>query len=399
MRSGRRPTAAGYGPATACAALLLLLVAFPLLRLGQVLWDESADVGGILSAPGLGTAVGHTVGLAAAVTLAAVPLGVGLALLLRRPDLPARSFWRAAVLLPVVLTDYVLGYSWTQAYARAGFTDTLVGLHWTSLLGPVGVWVVLVVNAAPLAYLVVAVGLAVRAEPDLARAAGASAATALRTATLPLARPAVLAAAVLVFVLTLGTFAIPQVLGTPAGFDTVTTRLYADLSLGGAPEAFLEAVALALLLVLVAAVCVVPADSLLGPRLRAVRTEESQTARPLPGRSAVRRAGVAALGGYLFLTLVVPLAALVLASVTRALGVPPTPGNWSLDAFRQVLTPRTWEALGRSLGLALVAATLLVALGGLVAVVARRRGGRGTGSLLTLTLVQPGSALAVGLLF
>src|SRR3569833_82557 len=353
MRSGRRPTAAGYGPATACAALLLLLVAFPLLRLGQVLWDESADVGGILSAPGLGTAVGHTVGLAAAVTLAAVPLGVGLALLLRRPDLPARSFWRAAVLLPVVLPDFVLGYSWTQAYARAGFTDTLVGLHWTSLLGPVGVWVVLVVSAAALP----------------------------------------------VFVLTLGTFAIPQVLGTPAGFDTVTTRLYADLSLGGAPEAFLEAGALALLLVLVAAVCVVPADSLLGPRLRAVRTAESQTARPLPGRSAVRRAGVAALGGYLFLTLVVPLAALVLASVTRALGVPPTPGNWSLDAFRQVLTPRTWEALGRSLGLALVAATLLVALGGLVAVVARRRGGRGTGSLLTLTLVQPGSALAVGLLF
>jgi iron(III) transport system permease protein len=150
--------------------------------------------------------------------------------------------------------------------------------------------------------------------------------------------------------------------------------------------------------VLVAAVCVVPADTLLGPRLRAARTAESQTARPLPGRPAVRRVGTAALGGYLFLTLAVPLAALLLASVTRALGVPPTPGNWSLDAFRQVLTPRTGEALGRSLGLSLVAATLLVALGGLVAVVERRRRSRGTGSLITLTLVLPGSALAVGLL-
>src|SRR4051812_39624440 len=181
MRAGRRPTAA----ATACAALLLLLVAFPLLRLGQVLWDGSADVGGILSAPGLGTAVGHTVGLAAAVTLAAVPLGVGLALLLRRPDLPARSFWRAAVLLPVVLPDFVLGYSWTQAYARAGFTDTLVGLHWTGLLGPVGVWLVLVVNAAPLAYLVVAVGLAAPAGPGLQRAPPVSGAGG-PTAPLPL---------------------------------------------------------------------------------------------------------------------------------------------------------------------------------------------------------------------
>src|SRR3954453_2804485 len=401
MRPRRRPTAAAAGAAAACAALLLLLVAFPLLRLAQVLWTDDADVDGMLTAPGLGTAVRNTVVLAAAVTLAAVPLGVALALLLRRPDLPARSFWRAAVLLPVVLPDFVLGYSWTQAYARGGFTDTLVGLHWTGLLGPVGVWVVLVVNAAPLAYLVVAVGLAARAQPDLARAArasGASGATALPTVTLPLARPAVLAAAVLVFVLTLGTFAIPQVLGAPAGFDTVTTRLYPDLSLGGAPETFLEAVALALLLVVVAAVCVVPADTLLDPRLRAARTPESQTARPLPGRPAVRRGGTAALGGYLFLTLAVPLAALLLASVTRALGVPPTPGNWSLDAFRQVLTPRTGEALGRSLGLSLVAATLHVALGGLVAVVERRRRGRGAGSLITLTLVLPGSALAVGLL-
>src|SRR3954454_7381990 len=401
MRHGRRPTAAGSGAAAVCAALLLLLVAFPLLRLGQVLWDENVDVGGILSAPGVGIAVVHTVVLAAAVTLAAVPLGVALALLLRRPDLPARSFWRAAVLLPVVLPDFVLGYSWTQAYARAVFTDTLVGLHWTGLLGPVGVWLVLVVNAAPLAYLVVAVGLAARAEPDLeraARAAGASGATALRTVTLPLARPAVLAAAVLVFVLTLGTFAIPQVLGAPAGFDTVTTRLYADLSLGGAPETFLEAVALALLLVLVAAVCVVPADTLLGPRLRAVRTAEPQAARPLPGRPSVRRAGTAALGGYLFLALVVPLAALVLASVTRALGVPPTPGNWGLDALPQLLTPRPGEPLGRSLGRSLVAATLLVAVGGLVAGVERRRRGRGTGRVLPLPLVLPGSALAVGLL-
>src|SRR3954452_11470427 len=205
MRPGRRPTAAATGAAATCAALLLLLVAFPLLRLAQVLVTEDADVGGILSAPGLGTAVRNTVVLATAVTLAAVPLGVALALLLRRPDLPARSFWRGAVLLPVVLPDFVLGYSWTQAYARAGFTDTLVGLHWTGLLGPVGVWVVLVVNPAPLAYLVVAVGLAARGEPDLeraARASGASGATALRTITLRLALPAVIAAGALVFVLT-----------------------------------------------------------------------------------------------------------------------------------------------------------------------------------------------------
>ena len=93
-----------------------------------------------------------------------------------------------------------------------------------------------------------------------------------------------------------------------------------------------------------------------------------------------------------------PLIALLLASVTRALGVPPTPANWSLDHFREVLTPRTFEALGRSVGLAVAAASLLVLLGGLVAVSERRRSGRATASLITLTLVLPGSTLAVALL-
>jgi iron(III) transport system permease protein len=389
------------GATAAVAALIGLLVAFPLLRLAVVVGTESGDVAAVLASPGLGAVVRNTVVLALAVTGVAVPLGVALALVLRRPDLPGRAFWRGAVLLPVLVPDFVLGYSWTQAYARAGFTDTLLGLHWPGLLGPLGVWLVLVVNAAPLAYLVVAVGLAARAEPDLERAArvsGAGGVTALRTITLRLALPAILASAVLVFVLTLGTFAIPQVLGAPAGFRTVTTQIYADLSIGGDPASFLEAVTLALLLVLVAVVCVAPADTLLGPRLRSTRPASTQGAQSSPARRAVRWTHVLALGAYLFLTVALPLAALVLSSITRALGVPPTPGNWSTAHYRQVLTPRTAEALGRSLALALVAATILMLLGGLVALAERRRGGRTTGTLITLTLVLPGTTLAVGLL-
>src|SRR3954468_12197982 len=400
MSRGGGWTAAGSSVPVVVAVLVALLVGYPLLRLGEVLWTEGGAFAGVVGSPGFGDAVRNTVVLALAVTGAAVPIGVAMALVLRRPDLPGRSFWQAAVLLPLLVPDFVLGYSWTQAYARAGFTDTLLGLHWSGLLGPTGVWVVLVVNAAPLVYLVVAVGLAARAEPDLERAArvsGAGGPTALLTITLRLALPAVVAAGVLVFVLTLGTFAIPQVLGAPAGFSTVTTRIYADLSIGGDPASFVEAVTLALLLVLVAVACVAPTDAFVAPRLRSTRVADPQGAPASPGRRGARRAEAFALGGYLFLTMALPLTALVLSSVTRALGVPPTPGNWSLDHFREVLTPRTVEALGRSVVLALLAATILLLLGGLVAVVARRRGGRATATLLTLTLVLPGSTLAVAL--
>jgi iron(III) transport system permease protein len=389
------------GGTTAVVLALGLLVAWPLLRLAQVVWQGRADLAAVVKGEGAGTAVLHTLLLAVGVTVVAVPLGVALALVLRRPDLPGRAFWRAAVLLPVVVPDFVLGYSWIQAYARGGLTDTALGLRWDGLLGPLGVWAVVVVDAAPLVYLVVAVGVAARAEPDLeraARASGASGPVTLATITLPLLLPAIAAAAVLVFVLTLGTFAIPQVLGAPAGFGTVTTRIYAALSIGGAPASFVEAVTLALLLVLVAGACVAPADALLAPRLRAVRTGTVQGAPAVTGRRAVRRAQAAGLAVYLLLTLALPLAALVLSSVTRAVGVPPVPANWSLANFREVLTPRTAEALGRSVGLAVVAAGLLVVLGVLVAVRERSRGGRSTASLLTLTLVLPGSTLAVALL-
>src|SRR3954470_546710 len=402
MPPGGAPAGARTGVAVPIlVAALVVLVGFPLVRLGHVVWAEGGDVAPILSSPGLGTAVRNTAVLACAVTVAAVPIGVAMALVLRRPDLPGRAFWRVAVLLPILVPDFVLGYSWTQAYARAGFTDTLLGWHWSGLLGPAGVWLVLVVNAAPLAYLVVAVGLAPRAEPDLERAArvsGAGGTTALLTITLRLLLPAVMAASVLVFVLTLAAFAIPQVLGTPGGFSTVTTRIYAGLSIGGDPESFVQAVTLALLLVVVAAVCVAPADALLGSRLEVSRPAVAPGAPAIAGRPAVGRAMAAGLATYLVLSTALPLAALVLSSVTRAVGVTPTPANWSLAHFREVLTPRTVDALGRSLGLAVVAATLLVVLGGLIATVGRRRGGRGGATAGTPTLVLPGSTLAVALL-
>ncbi|MDQ1660221.1 MAG: iron(III) transport system permease protein [Blastococcus sp.] len=405
LRGGRRPALVPRSAATlliALIALLAVLVVLPLLRLAQVGFQEAGrDRSWVLDSAGLGAAARNTVVLAAAVTGTAVPIGAALALVLRRADLPGRAFWRVAVLVPVLVPDFVLGYSWTQAYARAGFTDTLLGLRWAGVQGAVGVWVVLVVNAAPLAYLVVAVGLAARAEPDLERAArvsGAGPGTALFTVTLRLALPALAAASVLVFVLTLGTFAIPQVLGTPAGFSTVTTRIYADLSLGGDPSSFVEAITLALALVVVTLVCIAPADTLLGPRLRSVRPADSPGAPALPARPGTRPAQAFALGGYLLLAEGLPLAALVLSSVTRALGLPPTPANWTLAHFREVLTPRTLEALGRSLGLAVAAATVLVVLGGAVAAVERHRTGRTIATLLTLTLVLPGSTLAVALL-
>lgn len=396
-------TATAHGVALAVVLVAAgLLVGYPLVRLAVTVWVET---GGepltALEGPGVGTAVRNSVLLAVTVSGVAVPLGAGLALALRRRDVPGRGLWSFGVVLPLLVPDFVLGYSWVQAYGRAGFTESLLGLGWGGLAGPVGVATVLVVNAVPVTFLVTAVGLATRAEPGLARAArasGADATTVLRTVTLPLLRPVLAAAALLVFVLTLGAFAIPLVLGRSAGFATATTRIYADLARSGDPASFVEAVALALVLVVVAASVVLPADALLGPRLR-VRRQAVADLRLPDAPHGGWGAGVAvAVGGYLLVTLVLPLVALLAAALTRAVGLPPSPSNWTLAHLAAVLDERTLAALGRSLLLSSVAATVLVVLGGAVAVLERGRSGRWFSALVTLTLALPGSTLAVALM-
>jgi iron(III) transport system permease protein len=394
-------------PASAVALLVtvavVLVVVLPVVVMVRTAWTERAgDLGTLLARPGLGSAVGHSLGLASAVTVLAVPAGALLALLLRGPGLPARTLLRLGVLMPLVVPDFVLGYSWLRAYGPAGFTDEVLGTAWPGVAGPGGVTVVVAVNAVPLAYLVVAVGLAARAEPAVERAArvsGAGPVTVLRTVTLPLMRPALASAAVLVFVLTLGSFAIPQVLGSPAGFSTLTTRIYADLSRSSDPAAFIEAITMALMLVLIAVVVMAPADALLGPRLRVTRAGSTD---PAPTAGAVADGGgwvaAAAVGSYLVLAVGIPLVALVTTALTRAVGLPPVPANWTLGNFRSAITVRSGEALGRSVLLALLAASVLVVLGGCVAALERTRIGRGAGTLVMLTFVLPGSTLAVGLL-
>lgn len=388
-----------FGTAVLAVAALVVV---PLLKLCQVVFDDRRTaVTQILHAPGLSTALLHTCELACVVPAFSVPIGAAIALYLRRPDVRWRNLLRVAVLLPLIVPQFVLGYSWTQAYARKGFTDNLVGLHWNGLQGPVGVAVVMIVGAVPISYLLAAAGLATRAQPDLERAArvsGADSWTTLRTITLPLLRPVLVAAAILSFVAALENFAVPQVLGTPAGYSTITTRIYADLSLASDPASFVDAVTLALGLVVVAALILLPTDLVLGSRLRSVRsTQDGSLART--GRSTWRVAvpGIVLLA-FLVAAVGLPTAALGLASITRAIGVAPTPSNWTTANFRTALDGPTITAIGHSLELAAAAACIVVILGALLCVLERRRAGRALGTAAILTFAVPGSTLAVGLL-
>ncbi len=396
-----RPRPASAAAAIAAAAalvagLIVALVAVPLWSLGRIAAGGGlTGIWRVLSAPGARVAVLHTVTVAAAVTVLAVAGGTALALAIERP---ARTRRRLLIAGPLLIPEFVLGFAWSQAYGPKGLADRLAGLTLPGLLGPAGIVAVLTVYGLPLAYLAVTAGLAARADPALeraARSAGASGWTTLRTVTLPLLRIPLLGAAALVFVTAAGSFAVPQVLGTPAGFSTMPTLIYTDLALSAGPAAFTELTVMSLALVLLVLLALGPLDLWLA-RLRPSARAATPPAPP-SRRTAGDRALTVIVWLYALVAAGIPMLTLMLTALTRGPGLPPVPANWTLANFAAGFSAGAGGALLRSAGLALAAAVLAPLLGS-GAGLARGRWRGPLATVVTLAYAIPGSALAVGLI-
>jgi iron(III) transport system permease protein len=381
----------------ASAALIAALVGLPLLALARVaLGDGLAGVQQALTAPGAGRAFVHTVTLAAVVTGIAVPAGTLLAVAVERRPARSRALLRALVASGLVVPEFVLGFAWAQAYGPAGLSDQIFGIVLPGLYGRVGIGLVLAAHEIPLAYLVVAAGLAARSDADLeraARASGASPATVLWTITLPLLGVPLVGASALVFASVVNSFAVPQLLGTPAGYVTLSTLVYSRLGLAADPVAFTGLTVLALAMVALVALAVGPADMWFGAAI--AHTGRTDTAAVVAGSRG--RVAVVAVWAYALLGTALPLLAVVLTSVTRGSGLPPVPANWTWANVTAALAGPAVPALLRSVRLAVAAALLVPVLSLAVATVpGRRRTGWGTAA--SLAYAAPGSALAVGIM-
>ncbi len=403
-----------WAPGAALLVAAGLLVVIPLLALVGTALEEGVGrlVESVVSA---GPAVWASLWTSVAATLLAVLIGASLAVLTERTDVPGRRGLRLAMLLALIVPGYVAALGWLNTYGPGGLVDDLVGVALPALVGPVGIVAVMGVEAAPIVFLIVVAGLHTRAEPDLERAARASGAgplEAFRTVTLPLLRPVLAGASAIAFVLSVTSFGIPAVLGIPAGFTTMTTRIYRDLAFSADPSSFVRAVGLAIVLAVGAALVIALGDWLLErrrlDRSGAFAGPLGQQGASAPGplaqrhdRQRTRPRAVA--GGVLAWTVVslvviLPLVGLLLTALTRAPGLAPVPANWTLDNFAEVLDVRTIEALGNSLVLAAAAAAGVILLAGLGVMARRGRGAGLTGGLLGLTFALPGSTLAVAVL-
>jgi iron(III) transport system permease protein len=219
------------------AVAVALLVLLPLgFLLEQALSIGSSQVEALLFRPFVGTLLTNTVLLVALSTTACVVLGVAVAWLIERSDVPGRRAWAVLAALPITVPAFVTSYSWVS------ITPSVQGFG--------GAVMIVTLAYYPLVYLPVAAvlrGLDPALEEN-ARALGLGPWRTFARVTLPQTRVALLGGALLVAVHLLseyGAFAMLR-------FQTFTTAIYDEyrLSFDGAAASMLATVLVLLCLAL-----------------------------------------------------------------------------------------------------------------------------------------------------
>jgi molybdate transport system permease protein len=201
----------GRGVPVALAAPALLGLAFLVLPvLGLLLRAPWATLPQRLTAPGVLTALRLSLLTATLATAVCVLLGVPLAWLLARADLPGRRLLRAVVVVPLVLPPVVGGVALLLVLGRNGLVGHLLDRAFGVTLPFTTAGVVVAEAFVAMPFLVLAVEGALRAADaryeEAAATLGAGRLTVFRRVTLPLVAPGVAAGAVLCWARALGEF-------------------------------------------------------------------------------------------------------------------------------------------------------------------------------------------------
>jgi iron(III) transport system permease protein len=199
----------------------------------------------------------NTLQLALAVTCSATLIGVLLAWLTSRTDLPCRRFWTAATCLPLALPSYVSAFALIAAFGPRGMLQHLleplgVG-RLPSFYGFPAAWLALTLCAYPYVLLSVRAGLR-GIDPsmeDAARSLGRGNGRVFREVILPHLRPAMGAGALLVALYTLSDFGAVSLLRFNAFTREIHVQYSASLDRSAAAVLALMLVMLTLVILVV----------------------------------------------------------------------------------------------------------------------------------------------------
>lgn len=375
-----------------CAGLVL----YPLFFLGQVAlntgdptaWPPDQygldNFDGLFHSPGI---LLNTLHVSALATALAIVIGFTMAWILARTDVPWRGTLESLMSLPYYVTPLVGALAWSalaapnsgflnQVWYAVGGVQPLFNIH-----SPLGIAWVMALFEGSVAFVMISAAMK-SMDPALEESSqvlGAGKFETMLRVTLPLVAPAVLGATIFVFAEMLGSFSAAAILGMPERFYVVTTAIWTlvirfppDFPLAAAMGISLFGVMLAMMY-------------LYGRIMRATTyvTITGKAFRPrLMQMGWTRWLLFAVCVAYLVVAVFLPMLALLYVSLLKFATIFPKDIIWTLENYQTALNlGPVRSALGTSLLLGLLTATVGVLLMGLLSWIIYRSRTPGRGFL------------------
>jgi iron(III) transport system permease protein len=363
--------------------------------------------------PALLEVIANTVVFVLGSSILATGLALFLAYLNTRTDIPFKFLFRIISILPMMIPHLLFAVSWALLLNPSNgminlFLKAVFGLHDApfDVYSLPGMILVEGLLDMPVSYLIIAPAMASFdvALEESSRVFGAGAWRTLLRVTLPVLRPAILAAFILGVVRSLAAFATPSVLGMPGRVNVLATYLYQMIATGFSPD-YGQAAAVGMS-VLVASIALIVAYRALTAESGKFVTIAGRGYRPTVIELGPWRLPLFAVVAVLCLVLIVlPVAVLFYTSLVPY-SMLPSARAFSLMTWKhwiEVLQdPISVASLKNSLFLGVVGATLGVLLSIFVAYVIVKVKTRAAGILEALTFLSfsfPGIVIGVGFMW
>ena len=351
----------------------------------------------------------HSLIVSASSTVLATIIGCGAAYFTVRTDMAFKKLVHSLFLFNFFIPPFIMAMAWRQILgpvgtvnklyqALTGSTDTIINIY-----GQGGIILVFTLSSSAMVYMVMRSNFE-KIQSSLEEAAvitGASPFQIFKDIVMPVLKPSIFSAMILVFVANMSNYGVPSVLGFHVSYYTLTTRIrqvLEDFSMANNMEV---AASLSTVLVIITVLTLTAKDRMLKGKEFTLITGKSEKAAPNElGRWRIPMGIVWSLYGMAISFC--PILSILATSLTKAYGLPFSIENFSLKNYATVLNmPLFQRAMQNSLFLAFTAAFISVAIGFLVAylcVMARSKASGILEFVISMPAAIPGTVMAIAII-